>query len=795
MKVSLDWLKEYVDIKVSPEELADDLTIRSVEVNTIENSGKGLDKVVVAEIIGVKKHPNADKLNLVNVNNGKKEFEVVCGGVNITDKSVGKKIPFAMIGAVLPNGMEMKKVNIRGVESCGMICSSEELGLPKKGEREILFLNDKDKKGAKVTEILGLNDLILDLDVLANRADLMGHYGVAREIAAISKTKFKKKSFDIEDEPKNNKEVKVLIKDKKSCSRYSALVISGVKIGTSPDWMKKRLESVGIRSINNIVDLTNYVMLDRGQPLHAFDYAKVQGKTMTVRSAEKGERVKTLDGKTWNLESGMLIIEDQNRIIDLAGIMGGANSEVSAKTTTIILQAATFDPINIRQTSRKLGHRTDAVGRYEKTVDLTQTLAHLTYAFSLLKEMIPEATLEQVIDEGVWQLKPVNITINTKQIENLLGIKIPKNEIISILESLEAKVKKSGKDTLIVQVPTFRPDLRIPEDIIEEVSRIYGYNKLGESVPTGDLEPPQAPKYLSRIRQVKHYLKGKGFTEVYNYSFTSKENIQKAGLKVTDHIEIENPLASDQQYMRTELISGLLNNTHENLKHNSCVKLFELSNVYFPKPGGKTHEAPLLSAVVTGEKEDGKEYFELKGSIIQLFEEQNVSYKSEILTKEGKSDCPYWNAYNLKKSLKFTHNGKVLATLSQLSDTVSQKFDIDRPVYFFVVFLDYLASLKIFSAIPKYPSVMLDIAFVIEQKVLFEDIEKAVWQSGKPLLTKAELFDIYVGKQIGIGKKSMALHLEYRADDKTLSIQEAQNVHNKIIKSLENKFDAQIRAQ
>ncbi|MBU1074501.1 hypothetical protein KJ705_00270, partial [Patescibacteria group bacterium] len=417
------------------------------------------------------------------------------------------------------------------------------------------------------------------------------------------------------------------------------------------------------------------------------------------------------------------------------------------------------------------------------------------YAFSILKEMFPEATLEQVIDVGEWKLNPVSITIKTGQIEGLLGIRIPTGEIISILESLEMEVSKRGKDTLIVQVPTFRPDLKIPEDLIEEVSRIYGYNKLGESVPIGDLDPPQEPKYLSRIKQVKSYLKGKGFTEVYNYSFTSKENIQKTGLKVADHIEIENPLASDQQYMRTELLSGLLNNVHKNLRHTNDIKLFELSNVYFPKPGGKTHEAPLLSAVVTGKDEDKKEFYELKGSIEQLFEEQNAPYKSELLTKEGKSGCPYWNAYNYNKSLKFTHNGKILATLSQLSEKVAQNFDVKRPVYFFIVFLDYFTNPRICSALPKYPSVMLDIAFVIDQNILYKDIDAEVRRTGSPLLSRVEIFDVYTGKQIDAGRKSIALHLEYRADDKTLSLKEAQNIHNKIIKSLENKFNAQIRAQ
>ncbi|MFA6525051.1 MAG: phenylalanine--tRNA ligase subunit beta [Patescibacteria group bacterium] len=795
MKVSLNWLKEYVAIRTTPEKLADDLTICSVEVNTIEKTSGNISNVVVAEILGIKKHPNADKLNLVSVNNGKEKFEVVCGGVNIKPESVGKKVPFAMVGAKLPNGMELKKANIRGVESCGMICSSEELGLPKKGDHEILFLDDKAKIGNDVVKELGLDDVVLDLDVLANRPDLMGHFGVAREIAAITGSKLKRELYDISEEPKKNQIVKVEVKDVKLCPRYSALVISGIKVGPSPEWVRKRLESVGVRSINNIVDLTNYIMLDRGQPLHAFDYDKIKGKTMTVRPAKNGEKVTTLDSKTWNLEAGMLIIEDGERIIDLAGIMGGANSEINEKTKTIVLQAAAFDPITIRRTSRKLGARTDAVGRYEKTVDPNQTLAHLTYTFSLLKEMMPTAILEQVVDIGTWQLEPVKITVNTDKIENILGIKIPAKEIISILNSLGAEVTKRGKNTLEVLAPTYRPDLKIPEDIIEEISRIYGYNKLGESVPTGNLEPPVEPKYLSRIRQVKAYFKGKGFTEVYNYSFTSKENIQRMGLKISDHIEVANPLASNQQYLRTELLSGLLNNVHENLKHTENLKLFELSNVYFPKTGGKTHEAPLLSAVITGESKDGGEFFELKGTLEQLFEEQNVKYESELLEKSGATDCPYWDAYNTRKSLKFTHNGKVIATLSQLSGTVAKNFDLDRPIYFLVVFLDYLTTLKIFNVLPKYPSVMLDVAFVIDRKILYKQIEHAVWQAGGELLARVELFDVYIGKQIGDGKKSMALHLDYRADDRTLSLAEAQKFHNQIIKSLEQKFNAQIRAQ
>jgi phenylalanyl-tRNA synthetase beta chain len=795
MKVSLNWLREYVAIRTTPEKLADDLTIRSVEVNTIEKAGGDISKVVVAEILGIKKHPNADKLNLVTVNNGKAKFEVVCGGVNIKPDSVGRKVPFAMVGAKLPNGMELKKANIRGVESCGMICSAEELGLPKKGDHEILFLDDKAKPGTDVVKELGLDDVVLDLDVLANRPDLMGHFGVAREIAAITGLKLKKEFYDIKETAKKNKTINLEVSDVKLCPRYSALVISGIKIGPSPDWMRKRLESVGVRSINNIVDLTNYIMLDRGQPLHAFDYAKIKGKIMTVRPAKSGEKVVTLDGKTWSLESGMLIIEDGERIIDLAGIMGGANSEISEKTATIVLQAAVFDPTTIRRTSRKLGARTDAVGRYEKTVDPNQTLAHLTYTYTLLKEMQPDVVLEQIIDTGKWQIEPVKITVSMDRVENILGIKIPVKEIISILNSLGAEVTKKGKNSLEVLAPTYRPDLKIPEDIVEEISRIYGYNKLGESVPTGDLEPPKEPKYLSRIRAVKSYLKGKGFTEVYNYSFIGGDNIEKLGLKISDHIEVANPLASNQQYMRTELLSSLLNNVHENLKYTEALKLFELSNVYFPKPGGATYEAPLLTAVVSGQTKDGKEFFELKGGLEQLFEEQNVKFESELLEKSGAGDCPYWDAYNTRKSLKFTHNGRLIATISQLSNSVAKNFDIDVPVYFAVVFLDYLTNLKVFNALPKYPSVMLDVAFIIDQNVLYKEIEKAVWQSGGDLLVRVELFDVYIGKQIGVGKKSMALHLDYRANDRTLSLVEAQQFHNQIIKSLEKKFNAQVRAE
>lgn len=794
MKTSLNWLKEYVDIELPPEKLAEDLTIRSVEVNTIEKTNPGLEKVVVGKILKVIKHPNADKLNLVTVEVGKRKLEVVCGGSNITAKSAGQKVPVAVVGTELPGGLKIQKANIRGAESNGMLCSAEELGLPKQGEREILILDSKAKVGKKVTKLLNIQDFVFDLDVLANRPDLLSHVGVAREVAAITGKKFTAKKRAVQEEPQHQKELKVTVKDKKLCPRYSALVISGVEIKPSLSWMVNRLEAVGFRAINNVVDLTNYIMMDQGQPLHAFDYNKVTGKTMVVRGAKPGERVKTLDGNTWTLEKGMCVIEDTKRLIDLAGIMGGANSEVSDSTKTIVLQAAVFDPITIRKTSRALGHRTDAVARYEKAVDQTQTMAILAHAYALLKEMVPSARLEQVIDLGEPKLAQKKISLEFKEVEKILGTKLPASLIISILESLAIRILDKTKSSVTVEAPSFRPDLNIPEDLIEEVARIYGYNKIPETVPSGRLMPPGKPPLHDLGKEIKRFLRGRGFNEVYNYSFLSKNLFSKVGLSAQEHIEIENPLSQDQQYLRTEHVSSLLKNVADNQKNFSEIRLFELAEVYFPDK--KTPQEPsLLSGVVAGEK-DG--FLITKGVLGQLLLELNIEFKTEILKKEGKNDCLYWQMYNQKQALKFLAQNKIVATLFSVPENVLARFDLDLKVSFFTVsvenILKFRSAVKKFSSLPRYPSVMLDLAFIVDQKILYQDIEAEVKKAGKPLLQKVELFDIYTGKQIMANKKSLAMHLVYRSNERTLSLEEAQAIHSKIINKLESNFNAQIRA-
>ena len=805
MKISLNWLKDYTDLELTPEKLAEELTMRSVEVNAIEKTNPGLDKVIVGKVLKVIKHPNADKLNLVTVDVGKKKLEVVCGGSNITEKSVGWKVPVALVGSELPGGLKIAKANIRGMDSQGMLCSAEELGLPKQGEREILVLDSQTPVGNKVGEtpafrVQNLQDIVLDLDVLANRPDLLSHLGVAREIAAITKKQFRFKKRETADEPSHQKEVKISVKDQKLCPRYSALVISGIKIGPSPKWLSSRLEAVGIRSLNNVVDLTNYIMMDQGQPLHAFDYDKIIGKTMVVRAAKPGERVKTLDGKIWSLNKGMAIIEDGKRLIDLAGIMGGADSEVSADTQTIILQAAVFDSTNIRQTSRVLGHRTEAVARYEKSVDLTQTLAVLVHSYSLLKELIPSVVLEQVIDIGNWKLMNKNVKLEFSAVEQLLGVKITPSEIIAILESLGLRALKKGKTEVTWEIPSYRPDLNIPEDLIEEVGRIWGYNKIPETVPQGELKPPLEPPLLALSTRIKQILKGKGFQEVYNYSFISKDLFTKVGLMPAQHVEIENPLSQDQQYLRTEHISGLLQNVVRNFKNYDQINLFELSEVYFPAKSEKPpHEASLLSGVMAAPEGKQDTFFLLKGVVRELLNELNVEAESDLLQKEGKGECPYWKMYDQKISLKFISKRKIIATLASVSRRVLEKFDLDREVCFFIVFIEELlktrTAVKTFEALPRFPSVMLDLAFIIDQKILYRDLKTLIEKTGKPLLRNVELFDVYTGKQMAPHKKSMAVHLQYRSEERTLSLEEAQAVHLKIIKALETNFKAQIRAK
>ncbi|KKU53033.1 MAG: Phenylalanine-tRNA ligase beta subunit, partial [Candidatus Moranbacteria bacterium GW2011_GWE2_47_10] len=575
MKYSYKWLKELSGTKKSAQEIADLLTFHAFEIEGIEKNENDFDKVVVGQILEISAHPNADKLQLTKVNVGKEVLEIVCGARNI---KVGDKVPVALVGAKLPNGLEIKEAEIRGAKSFGMLCALDELGMGS-DHSGIFILGDDLKVGVSFAEALELDDASIEVDVLANRAhDALSHVGMAREIAAVEKRKL---DYDYEVlvlAKKKTKKLKVTISDKSICSRYIGAVLENVKVGDSPQWLRNRLEKSGIRAINNVVDATNFVMLELGQPLHAFDCEKV-GKEIVVRNAKEGEEIKILDGSAKKLNKEDIVIADREKAIALAGVMGGFDSGVTNVTTSIILEAANFDAPSIRRTRSRLALPTDAAIRFEKKIDPSLAEKAMVRVIEIL-EHISGGELEGVVDEYPKKAKYWSVKLDLDYVGRLLGEDVPVKRSKEILSLLGMKVKGSGK-IVTVEIPTFRLDLETQEDLIEEIGRIYGYEKIKAVPPLAPVQSPVINEERFFERKLKNILVAEGFSEVYNYSFYGRKDAGIAELASIKHVELENSLNADQNLMRVSLFPGLLKNVRENLKNFREFSIFEMGRVYW----------------------------------------------------------------------------------------------------------------------------------------------------------------------------------------------------------------------
>lgn len=795
MKVSLKWLKEYVDITLAPDKLAEELTMSAIEVEKIENLKKDLDKVVVGKVLAVSKHPNADKLFVAEIDVGSKKIQLVFG--TLFKVQTGELLPIALPGAGLLSGIKIKKTKFRGVESHGMFATDKELGITYSEEGLIRFPSGM-KPGTPLTKALNLDDVVLNLDVLANRGDCMSHRGVAREIGALTGKKLKDEKYKLPVASKGTKPLKVSIKNKKLCPRYSAIVVSGIEIRESPDWLKSKLIAVGFRPINNIVDLTNYIMMDVGQPLHAFDLDKISGATMIVRTAKKGEQITTLDGVERKLGDEMLIIEDKDRLIDLAGIMGGENSEISKESKSIVLQAAVFDPLNLRKTARLLRHRTDALAAFEKGVDQTMNLDSLAKTFGVLKELCPKVKLLQVIDIQNVKDKPKRIKISIDEINHLLGLEIPESKITTILKSLDFKVKRMAGGTLEVTVPSFRSDVNIPEDVAEEVVRIFGYDHVPETLTHFADRPPRVNKEVSLERQIKNILQFSGCHEVNNYSFVSKKILSKIGLKINDHIRVVNPLSDDQEYLRTELTSGLLTNAALNLKNFLDFKLFEVGKVYFPMPGAIPCESIVISGmIVSGAKSKEPIFYDAKGLAEHLLRELNVDYRITPMSDVDPASCAYWNCFHPGRSAEIKVGDKMLGSITEINPETLAAFRVKARVGIFSMSLKTLEeqanTRKYFTPLPKYPPSYLDLAFVLKNEIFVADVLDTIKSEGKLHLSSVELFDVYHGKPLSSDQKSVAFHLTFQDPKRTLKEREVDKLKNNIVAKITSKYQAKLR--
>ncbi len=833
MKLSKKWLQEFVFLpdSLKDEDLAKELSLRTVEVEGIEKQSVPFDHMVVGVIDAVEKHPNADKLKVCQVNVGNEVLQIVCGGSNVEEKmkvivgKIGAKVRWHGEGDVI----ELQKVAIRGVDSFGMICASDEVGLahmfPKKDEKEIVDISSsKVKAGTSLSEFLHLSDTIFEVDnkSLSNRPDLWGHYGMAREISALYRKKLHEYKIS-EIKPGSEMKLDVRVEDKQLCPRYMAVAISGITIGPSSEKIQKRLQAVGIRPINNIVDITNYVMLELGQPTHAFDASKlamsngqlaIDNKQITnnnkqvnivVRRAQNGEKFFTLDGKEQTLNSNMLMITNGKENLAIAGIMGGQGSGISDTTTTIIFESANFQGTNIRTTSTTLGLRTDSSVRFEKGLDPTVTQIALQRLVELTLEVCPQAkVMSSVVDESTVKPQKRVIEISEELIFKKIGVNIDQKRIIQILENLGFSVeiirgssRQAQKKMLLVTVPSFRyKDISLQEDLIEEISRLYGYENIPATMPFFAITPPLQNRLKEVERRIKEILAFEcGFTESYNYSFESPEWLERLQVDMSLHLELENPIAKDRPLIRRSLITNLLANVESNLHRYESVKIFETGRVYKiegagervqPKSDELLPRQDVYLGMVFSEKNQKVPFFQMSSVLKTLFDRLSVEY--EIKTEnDGHGQTILSFAHPGRKAYIFV-NQKWVGTLAELHPHIQKNVGIDQRVAFIQLNISSLVENLIekvsYSPLSLFPSVKRDIAFVISRTTSHAHVVECL-KKIDPLIHDVELFDVYEGEKLGTGVKSMAYHIVY-ASDRTLTSEEVDKVHAKVVKAIQD---------
>ncbi len=802
MIVTYNWLKEFVDFEYSPQELCDRLTMAGLEVDALEEIGGGLDSVIVAKLDAVEKHPEADRLTVCQVNNGAEVVQVVCGATN---HRAGDLVALAQPGSVLPGEFKIKKSKIRGQVSMGMLCSEKELGIADDAAG-IIILPAELPLGQPVFEALKLKDFQIEIGLTPNRPDCLSLFGVAREVAAMCDQPLQLPDPQIEDTGRDiDQQASVTIEDPDLCPRYAARLIKGVKIGPSPDWMVRRLEAVGMRSINNVVDVTNYVMMELGHPLHAFDYKVLKGGRIVVKRAEVGDKFTSLDEQEHSLIAEDLMICDAERPVAMAGVMGGLNSEVQDDTECILLEAAYFKPTAIRRTSKRHGMHTESSHRFERGADIDMVPVALDRAASLIAELGQGELVSGVIDNYPQPLEPVVLTIDSERVERLLGIAISTDQVEQLLDSIGLTVTAGASASCLqVTVPSFRPDLEREVDLIEEVARLYGYDHIPTTMPVGTVDAPQAPRQQQVQSLLRDSLVAKGFSEAMNYSFIAEDTIAKLGIAGDDprrvQVKLLNPLSEDQAVMRTSLVPSLLDSVARNLAYRSAdLRLFEMRPVFLPKAGGQgSREELRLCAVLCGRQQPegwsqtaaAVDFYDLKG----IAEELLGGLAVEPVEFDVSRSEPYLHP---GKSCSLTCQQQVLGTIGEVHPQVLAAFDIDSPVYLLDFDMEALLQLAGshpgFKPLSRFPDVLRDSALLLDEGIAAAEVMEIIQRTKIKNMEAAVLFDLYTGQGIPVGKKSLAVRIRYRAQEKTLTEDEVSKAHNKLIKSLCQQLGAEIR--
>lgn len=807
MRASIKWLKDYVEFSQTPEALADLMTMAGVPVENIEYLGQGIENVVTGRIVEALPHPNADRLTVCKVDIGREVVTIVTGASNI---NTGNVVPVAVVGAQLPNGMTMEPAVFRGITSYGMLCSADELGLdtkivPPDAREGILQLPADTQAGLDIKPVLGLDDVVLEFELTPNRADCFSLIGLAREVAVLTGGVMKKPMLTLREKgtEKAGALATVHIKDSALCSRFAARMLTDIKVGPSPAWLQHRIQAAGMRPINNIVDVTNFVMLEMGQPMHAYDYNLLSRHTIIVRRANPGEPLTTLDGVKRELTADMLVIADAVQAVGIAGVMGGLATEVTGSTANVLLEAASFDGSSIRKTSRALGLRSEASSRFERGVDTANIIRALDRAAKLLEDMGACKVCPGVIDEYPGIQLPRQITFTADWINGYLGTDIPQGAMTDILRRLEFDVEIQGGKVLAT-VPTWRGDVSLAADISEEIARVYGYDKIPATTPWGNITKGSQNETQAMVDEVKNVLAGAGFNEVLSFSFTHPSIYDKLNIpqdsKLRTAIEIMNPITDDFPILRTSLLGNVMETMVRNLsRKNDDLKIVEIGAVYLPAalPIEQLPAEPLMvCGAMTGRRHEvgwnlsreQVDFYDAKGVVELVLEKLGIT---GYQVTAGAQD-----SYHPGKTAVFMKDGDMLAVVGEVHPKVLNAFEINKNVYAFEMSVDMLAKHAVlvssYQPLPKFPAVSRDLAVVLPQAASAAEVAKVITDSAGPLLRELRLFDVYAGEQVSAGMKSLAFALMFRAD-KTLTDEEVEVSIKNIIVSLEALLGAKIR--
>ena len=795
MLVPLKWLRDYVDIDIDTQEFADMMTMTGSKVEKVDFFGKETNGVEVCKILEIEQHPDADRLKVtkVEVANG----EILQIVTNATNIKVGDYVPVARIGAVLPGDFKIKKGKLRGVLSEGMFCGAEELTIPsafvedhKKDGIYILDHQDSFELGMDVRDVLGINDALIEFEITSNRPDCRSIIGIAREAAVTLGKELKYPEIKVQAcDEEMSFEIDI---QTDLCKRYCGRVVKDVKVGPSPYWMQRKLIEAGMRPISNIVDITNYVMLELGQPLHAFDLDDIKYNKMTVKMAEEGEKFTTLDGVERTLTSDMLVIGNQDKTLDLAGIMGGENSEIKDTTTSIFIEGASFAKENIRATSKKLGLRTEASSRFEKGIDINLAEEAVNRACQLIEELGCGTVLNGMLDYYPQKEEVQKVTVNPVRINKLLGVNVPMDQFINILESLEFKCNLVSSEVLELEVPTFRLDITEDADILEEIARIYGYDNIPSASLEGNATAGVKTEKQKFIDNVKSNSIACGLNEILTYSFVSPRGVDKINLPADDEkrnfVKIMNPLGEETSVMRTTLIPNMLDVISTNISHKvEEVSAFECGNTFIPQEGLPI-ETKKYCVGMYGKEVD---FFVLKGVIESVL--NNVGLKGYEIEPETTN-----LTFHTGRCAKIVYNNIYIGTFGELHPDVIENYNLGQRVYVAEINIDTvfenLNLTKSYNPLPKYTSTSRDISLIVKDEVFVKQIEDIIKANGEDLVESYKLFDVYKGAQIEEGHKSIAYSITYRSKDKTLTDEDVAKVHEKILSELSEKLNANLRS-